>query len=137
MPLYLLTDHRFVRRGVLPTSLWWHIGFSWAVRAAAIAGHVWLCFYSFEEFLGPVGTSWSFVEAAIVNGDGATLWYVPAMKNALIMVIAGVLLQSFVAQMLGMLRRPAVDARQPVRTQHSACMHGRCRCRRCRCRCKM
>ena len=43
--------------------------------------------------------------------------YVPAMKNALIMIIAGVLLQSLVAQVLGMLRRPAVDARQPVRTQ--------------------
>ena len=55
----------------------WHIGFSWAVRAAAIAGHVWLCFWSFAEFLGPVGTSWDFVEAAIVNGNGATLWYVP------------------------------------------------------------
>ena len=52
LPLYLLTDHRFVRRGVLPASLWWHIGFSWSVRAAAIAGHVWLCFWSFAEFLG-------------------------------------------------------------------------------------
>ena len=52
LPLYLLTDHRFVRRGVLPSSLWWHIGFSWSVRAAAIAGHVWLCFWSFAEFLG-------------------------------------------------------------------------------------
>ena len=117
LPLYLLTDHRFVRRGVLPTSLWWHIGFSWAARAAAIAGHVTLCFWTFAEFLGPVGTTWGFVEAAVVNGDGAMFWYVPAMKNALIMLISGVVLQSFVAQVLGMLRRPAVGTRQPVRTQ--------------------
>ena len=61
-----------------------------------------------------MGTTWTFKEAPIENGDGATIWYIPAMKNAIIMVIAGVLVQSLLAQILGMLRRPTADARQPV-----------------------
>lgn len=119
LPLYALTDHRFVRRGVLPASRWWHIAFSWAARAGAIAGHVALCFWSFARYLGPLGTSWEFKEAAIVNGNGATLWYIPALKTALIMLMVGVLLQSFVAQLLGLLRPPheGQTRGRPVRTQ--------------------
>ena len=64
-----------------------------------------------------MGTTWTFKEAPIEHGDGATIWYIPAMKNAIIMVIAGVLVQSLLAQILGMLRRPTADARQPVRAQ--------------------
>ena len=39
---YGLTDHRFVRRGLLPQKLWWHALYCWVIRAAILVAFKWL-----------------------------------------------------------------------------------------------
>ena len=84
---YAACDRRYVRRSLLPHSLWWHLIYCWIVRVSLVAAYIALCMFWHTD-LGPARLT---------------------TKNGAIFFATGVIFQTIIAQALALRREPSTS----------------------------
>ena len=129
---WALTDHHFMQRSYLflepdQGSAGWYLQFhsallkhgriliavyKWTARSVAMYAYISVAFWTMAPYLGPKGMSSDVFHVQVITDNGQAE---PYFKNAFCFVVAGLLFQSSLAQMLALLQPPADSDRGSVR----------------------
>jgi hypothetical protein len=93
---YFVVDHRLLRRGILPQSIWAHFAFCWTVRVGTF-----ILYYLAIQFLYATGDGATNPRGGNELGPAGD-----TPKNLFLLFIAGLTVQSFIAHALARLSPP-------------------------------